>query len=511
MQDREVTSINESESGTAAFDLNEATRSAVRLLVRGRWCILVSTFVVSLASVAFVTTLPNRYVSRATLVLVQQKVSQRFVEPESTTTVFGAVEATKLEVLSQDHVLAMIDEFDLYAKERQKLTNEMLVDQMRKEVDIQPLEARPEHDAPAFTISFTASTPQVAQKVTHRIAALFIEQNRKSRSDEVAQTTKFLSDQLEAAKERLAEQEKRLQAFRSSNMGELPEQQQVNMTALANLRVRMETVQSNIDQAQQERTRLENSLQERLDTLEADRATLLRRFTPQHPEVVKKDEEVRELRAALERITSAPVGPNTTSSVVFHDAAVEGFVRQVEGNDAKLMTLRKQQESIQRQMDGYEHRVNLAPVREQQLAEIERDYNLYRQDYNDLLNKKLQAELSASVEENQQGQQFRLVDPPSLPAKPSSPNRLRFSLAGFAGGLAFGLVLAFLVRLRDTSFHTEKALLRSFNVPLAVSIPRIRTPKERRARIVRIVCESLAGGAMMLVVGAVEFYFTHHR
>ena len=93
----------------------------------------------------------------------------------------------------------------------------------------------------------------------------------------------------------------------------------------------------------------------------------------------------------------------------------------------------------------------MTPVREEQLADILRDYDLSKKNYDDLLGKKTQSELATSLEIRQQGAQFRLIDPPSLPVKPSGADHMKISLGGLAAGLALGVALAFLLETKDHS------------------------------------------------------------
>ena len=150
--------------------------------------------------------------------------------------------------------------------------------------------------------------------------------------------------------------------------------------------------------------------------------------------------------------------------------------------------------------------MNLAPVREQQLAEILRDYDLYRKDYTDLLGKQLQSQQAVSLEERQEGQQFRLVDPPTLPISPSSPKRLKISLGGLGVGLFLGLALAFLMDYKKRSFHVETEISRCFTLPLMVAVPLLLTPAEERMRIWTRIVETVAASIMVFAVFLAEFY-----
>jgi len=488
-------------------NLNETIEQIFGIVARRRWWILTAACCIPIVVVAVLLMIPNRYVSEATLLVVQQQVSQRYVEQESNTTIPAAVEAMKLEVLSGNQLIGIINDLGLYAdaKDRAPVT---LVEQMRKDIEITPLATVPgRSDFDAFTISFTASTPHVAQEVTSRLTSLFIEQNLKTRGEQATNTTKFLSEQLDAAKQRLAQQEERLQAFKSANSGALPEQQQVNIAALTDARVHLATVTDSLLRAQQRQASLESSLDDRIAHLQSEKTELLTHYTPQYPEVIKKDGEIGKIQAALDRLKAGTsMAGRTQDADSQDDPALAGILRQAEANAAEIESLTKQQQRLTAESEKYQTRLNLTPIREQQLAQILRDYDLFRQDYLDLQKNTMQSQMTTSLEETQGGQQFRLVDPPTLPVTPSSPKRLKISLGGMAGGLLLGVVLAFLIDGRDTSFHSEKTLAQSFPVPLVLGVPLVITLAERRGRGWKTAFEWLAACTLTVAMFAVEFY-----
>jgi capsular polysaccharide biosynthesis protein len=154
----------------------------------------------------------------------------------------------------------------------------------------------------------------------------------------------------------------------------------------------------------------------------------------------------------------------------------------------------------------YQGRVNAAPLREQQLAALSRDYDLTKQEYASLLNRQLQSQLAGNLEERGEGVQFRLIDPPTLPAVPNSPPRRKIGLGGLAGGLALGFGLAFLLHILDGSLHTEKSTKQRFALPIVLGIPVMRTEAEERRRTWVRRFEWLTGCVITLVVLAAEVY-----
>ena len=506
-----ISNIPESES-----NLNDTINGLLGILVRRRWWILTAAFCIPLVVVGVALKLPDSYVSQATLMVVQQQVSQRYVEPDNTTTVSAAMQDMKLEVLSRSQLLKIVNDLGLYGNEKGRVP-ESLIERMQKDIDIQALETTTSgrSELTGFTISFTAATSQLAQEVASRLTSLFIEQNLKTQGDQAASTTRFLSEQVDAAKQRLVEQEQRLQAFKTKNLGELPEQQMENLTALTSVEGQLQTTTTTLLQAQAQRDSIESSIEsllnERLARLQAEKTALLTRFTLQYPAVIKKDKEIGQVQAMRERFNKGLLkAGNAQDEAPPDDPALAALVRQSEASAAEVERLSNQQKKLKADSEQYQTRLSLTPIREQQLAEILRDDDLLRKDYVDLQKQKLQSQLTASVEENQEGQQFRLVDPPTLPVKPSSPNRLKICLGGMAGGVLFGLVLAFFIDIRDGSFHNEKALGQAFALPVVLAMPLVLTPAEHRARGWKRSFEWLVGCGMTLAMFAAEFYVLRH-
>ena len=412
------------------------------VLSRRRWWVLAGACGTALATIAVVMRLPDRYSSEATLVAVQQQISQRYVEPGTNTTPAAAVQAMTRQVLSRSRLTGIIEELGLYAKERQEVPVEMLAERMQNEVEIEPLDDAGRNDFRAFKITFTAGSPQLAQATTSRLTSLFIEENLKTRGEQAARTSSFLTEQMEAAKKKLAEQSQRLQDFKMHNLNELPEQQQANLGTLTDLRIQLQTTAASLNRAQLQRTSLESTISGNLAVLQSERSNLLTRFTPRHAEVIKKDQEIARMQGLLEHLKTGTL--SSTADTLPNDPAVAQWINQVDANTSETETLSREEQRLRGEIATYQDRMNLTPVREQQLAGILRDYDTYNKDYTDLQNKQLQSQLAVSLEERQEGQQFRLVDPPTLPAQAfkseASQNKPRRGRCRYLPGLCAGVL-----------------------------------------------------------------------
>jgi polysaccharide chain length determinant protein (PEP-CTERM system associated) len=470
---------------------------------------------------------PNRYSSEATLLVVQQQVPERYVLPTSTTNIREALQATTQEVLSRNRLLGIIDEFGLYAKERTRVSPEALLELMRHDIQIEPIESASERkDVSSFKISFIASTPQLAQEVTSKLTSLFIEQNLETREHQATTTTDFLREQLEATKTKLGEAEEQVRAFKMEHLGELPEQQAGNLAIMAGLQSQLQSTMASLSRAGEQREYLQSLSEYRtltiandLARLKAEKAKLLEHYTPEYPAVIKLNEKIAQTQASLRslqvwRTSGAQASPDDASTVApEEDISLGQLHSQLEANRLETENLSKDEKRLKDEVDQYQRRLNATPVREQQLAGILRNYDQLKQDYSELLAKESQSQMAADLEKRQEGQQFRLIDRPSLPTVPASPNRIKISLGGAAAGIGLGLALAFLMNLKDRSFHSEEDLSERFQLPLVVGVPLLLTPFEERARTRRRAFEWVAGSGLVLAVllaQLYEFYIYRH-
>jgi hypothetical protein len=103
---------------------------------------------------------------------------------------------------------------------------------------------------------------------------------------------------------------------------------------------------------------------------------------------------------------------------------------QLKANQLEIQNGQQRVKDLESQIAAYQTRLNLTPETEQELADISRGYDESKSNYDSLLQKQMQSQLATSLEQRQQGEQFRVLDPPSLPNKPSAPNHFRISLGG---------------------------------------------------------------------------------
>jgi capsular polysaccharide biosynthesis protein len=119
---------------------------------------------------------------------------------------------------------------------------------------------------------------------------------------------------------------------------------------------------------------------------------------------------------------------------------------------------------------------------EQQYADITRDYDQSKTDYEALLAKKNQSEMSTDLEKTEQAEHFRMLDPPNLPVRPYKPNRLLLCGAGLAVGLVLGGGLAFGQEKLGGKVYSEREIKKLVPFEVIAEIPPIESTEEHSSQ-----------------------------
>jgi hypothetical protein len=152
---------------------------------------------------------------------------------------------------------------------------------------------------------------------------------------------------------------------------------------------------------------------------------------------------------------------------------------QLKANRLEIANREAEIKDEQAKINQYQARLNMAPVMEQQFADITRDYDQSKTDYESLLAKKNQSEMSTDLEKTQQGEHFRMLDPPNRPVKPYKPNRLMLCAAGLVVGLVFGGGFAFSREKMGDKVYSEREIKKMIPFDVIAEIPSIESPAEQ--------------------------------
>jgi polysaccharide biosynthesis transport protein len=472
--------------------------------------------------------IPSTYRS-GTLILVEQpSVPEKYVVSNIDSDIQQQLDSITQQILSRTRLLHIIDSLGLYARARKNKNEDELVEAMRKDIEIE-LSHGDDKKLSAFNIYYANRDPKMAQAATSELANLFITENLEQRKKRSENTTNFLEDQLAQARANLAQQEARVRVFKDQHLGELPTQTQSNLQILAGLQSQVQANQDSLNRAKQQNAYMESlinqsrsldrgskpgeggsaglaAIDKGLDQLRAQLADLASHYTDKHPDVRKTREQIARMEKMRDRIIADKSSgtnssnPELPATAPFDpkNAPMLELEGQLKANRLEIANRQAEIKEEQDKINQYQGRLNMAPVMEQQFADITRDYEQSKTDYESLLAKKNQSEMSTDLEKTQQGEHFRMLDPPNRPVKPYKPNRLMFCVAGLAAGLVFGGAFAFSQEKLGGKIQSEREIKKLVPFGVMAEIPTIETPEEQSSRKRGAW---LAGAAAVVIVG----------
>jgi polysaccharide chain length determinant protein (PEP-CTERM system associated) len=474
-----------------------AAEDAKRVFRRYWWILSVTVVGCGTIALLLAMVLPKKYTSQ-TLILVQQPtVPSDIVKPVVTEDLNHRLASMQEQILSRTRLEPIIDKFGLYPELRGKVHIEDLVERLRTSIVVTPLVSMPgtqNQGLPGFYVNVTFDSPQLGQQICAEITSMFMEQNAHALEQQAARTTSFLSQQLDEAKAKLDAQDAKLAQFKRQYLGSLPEEEQTNLSILMGMNTQLEANSQALSRAQQDKAFNESILgqqeanwkasqtgqnpetaDQQLGALQDQLSSLQTRYTSDHPDVIRLNSQIEELKKRMSEEPKAnPSGSGNAQTPRSEPPQMQQLRAKLHQDELNIADLTKRQTQIQNQIGVLQARVQASPVVEQQFKEMTRSYQSALDFYNELLKKRNNSAMAADLQHQQEGEQFRVLDPPSLPDKPSFPKKPYFLGGGLGAGFALGLGILALIAFSDRSIYTEGDVELCLQLPVLGLIPNVK-------------------------------------
>lgn len=485
-------------------------------ILRKRIWLIVPPLVVGLAGGLFVfKRLPSQYRSETLIMVIPQRIPDSYVKP----TVTGSVEDRLLtisdQILSRSRLERIISDFNLYPEQRATGLMEDVVQRMRGDIQVK-LEGKE-----SFRVSYINREPRTAQRVTERLAGLYIEESLRDRENVSENTNQFLESQLQDAKRRLLEHEQKLEEYRRRYAGQLPSQLPGNLQAIQNAQMQLQSISDTINRARERRLLVERQLTdaqtasipsssapnptsadpavpataaEQLEAAETRLEAFKLRYKPDHPDVRALERVISQLRVKVTEEALRPPAEVPDKQLrpaeMVRQKRLKDLQADLEIIDRQIAAGVAEETRLKNTMVAYQTKVDVVPTRESELVELTRDYGTVQEAYASLLRKQEDSKLASNLERRQIGEHFKILDPASLPeGRYNQRPRILAFVGGPIAGLVVGLVLVGFLEYRDSSFKTDMDVAGALSLPVLALIPMMVSDHDERAhkRMRRIV------------------------
>ncbi len=376
-----------------------------------------------------------------------------------------------------------------------------------------------------YSIAFEDRDPRLAKQVIQAVVDVFQFNLVGDTKEDAEAARRFLDEQAGLYETRLREAENRLKEFKLRNVGRMPSEGQTYNARLQQAATDISAVRLELTQAENRRNSLQRQLQDalqqqlrgdsevvvlpidqRIQTLEQNLDELLIKFTEKHPDVdilkktitdLKKQREQDRVRYAASLAESGGSTRGQNVNTVYQQLKV-----RIAEEEANIASLRTRADEYVRRYQELQAQISTLPKIEAELAALNRDYEVNRQQYDQLLARRESARLSQEAEQSKQDIRFKIIDPPQVPLKPTGPRRFLLMAMVLGAGLGAGVGLALLIAQLWPTFDSRRSLMRIADIPVFGSVGLVLSPAaQRRARSQTMMYVSLVGMLLLTFVG----------
>jgi len=497
---------------------------------RGRWYAVALAWVVCGFGWTVVASLPDRYQSSARIYVDMDTMLGPLMKGIAVEmNLFQQIDIMRRTLMSRPNLEKIILMTDLDLSLKTDEAKEAMAETLRRKISVR------QQGRNLFQISYEDENPDLAKRVVQAVMQVFVEGNLGASRKDMETTQRFLVGQIRDYERQLVAAEKRLADFKRDNMALLPGKGTNYYQYMQNIMARLEQTEAQIGEAETIRDQLRQQIKQvpkylevasqkgaggigdqgprgpksdisiRILELQNVIDTLLARYTDQHPDVISARRQLETLQKQLE--AAAQAGPDSGRSVTMDpdksqvsNPVYEQIKLQLVQQEGVIAALSSRAKTQRAEVAKWRGMAQLVPQVEAQLVQLNRDYQIYKKGYDQLRARLESAKLAKELDTKAQKVQFRVIDPPKLPAKPSGPNRPRLFGVVLLFGIGVGAGFALLLSQINTTFSTVHRLRSTFTLPVLGRISTIMSPRERRQR-----AREMAGFAFVCLCLIVAF------
>lgn len=506
------------------------------ILRRRKKQILRTAVIIFLGSAILAFVIPPVYRSSATILIEQQEVPRELAQSTVTGYANQRLQIIQKRVLTDENLLKIAKKSQFYPQEQKsESADKETIARMRKGIKVETLSANvtdPRSGTSmmatiAFTLSFDASAPEIAQKVADELTNLMLNENIIIRTQQAERTSGFFSEEEDKLRQHLSDLETQLAGYKKRNTGRLPELMSLNMSLMERTQKEMEDLDRQITTLEERRLELQGQLATvepytgqgpggRLREVQAQYLSAAAVYAPNHPDVVKLrrelemlrketgavderesiDREYKKVRAELAsaREKYAENHPDvtrlkqqlatledklkassTSTSLALKpdNPAYISIQTQIATISISLNAASEQRMRAKQKLAEYEGRLIQTPGVEQEGLGLKRDYDSTLKKYNEIKEHLMGANIAVEMEKEQKGERFSLLEAPTMPESPQMPNRRAFLLLGIVLGFGSGIGYASIAEYMDRTIRGSGAIVSVLRVPPLAVIPHI--------------------------------------
>jgi polysaccharide chain length determinant protein (PEP-CTERM system associated) len=496
-------------------EITAALLNFFKAIGKYRWHAVAITWTVALIGWVVVLRLPNQFEASARVYVDTQSILKPLLSGMTTLpNLDQQVVFMRRTLISRPNVERLMRDVDLDVKAKDSKEHEKMVDELMSQIKI----AGTERDD-IYTITYTSDNPKLGKAVVQALLTIFVEGSFSGKKQDSEKAVQFIDDQIKSYEEKLAAAENSLKEFKIKNMGLLPREGGGDFGGLlVQATEQLSTARLELAEAEQARNAIRRQitgepakpgekivdtpmtdpeLETRIATAQKNLDTLRLQYTEQHPDIIANRRLLDQLlaqKAELAKTKKRSADPGAGYSPMLQQLNI-----QLSQAEAQVASMRTRVEEYTGRVARLRAQSAEVPEIEAQLAQLNRDYLVNKENYQKLVERRESARLSGDLSSATDMLTFRVIDPPTVPSQPSGPNRLRLFSLVFAGALAAGIAVAFLMSQVRPTFLSQATLREVTGLPVLGAIGMNWTSAQTVRRKRRLVA---LGVSVLVLFGA---------
>lgn len=476
-------------------------------------------FAVLLATAAFVFLSPAVYESSAALLIEQMEMpveltggvgAQEYVEQR--------LQRTRQRVLTDSNVKDLVERYKLYEstfgegllEEKLDVFNANVLITPKVTGVIDPKSMRAADLTYAFDVAFRDSDPETAQKVAAELASLFVSSSAAQAREEAERAIVFARAESDRLASDLRDREARLAKFRLAHPAGLPEDRVRNQDKAMTYERELATVDADLRAARARQDLYTAQLrdtprdsavldetgqvvlrgQDRLAIAQQELMAARSKYSDDHPDVRRLKREIASLTTeATTNSTAAPTNP-----------AFIQLQSQVNAASIEVRELATRRSELARSLSSVQGAISVSPQIEEQYADLVRDYEVIKTQYEQMRGQQATAELKRKVADSA-AETYVLINPARVPEDPVEPDRFALMFLGIVLSLAAGVGTAFLLNAADPTVRGSLDVVALAGAEPFAQLPEIRNHVEaRRSRLFNVALAAGTGALALILL-----------
>src|SRR5688572_5896708 len=474
---------------------------------RFRWLGLAAAWAACLIGWMYVFAMPNVYEAKARVYVDSKTVLGPLLRGLALDpNVESELSVVRQALLSRPTLETVARKTDLDLRAKTPEAREGLLASLQKRiVVVTEVRQRNSTTDGLYAISFQDHSREKSLAVVETLLNTFVEETLGSKRTGQESAQRFLSDEIGELERRLTESEDRLAEFKKKNVGVMPgeggdyfQRLQAEMSGLSNTRQSVALAESRraelqrqlsgedpflfgIDPGASQSSGESGDLTFRIQEMESRLEEMLLRFTEKHPEVIAVKSTIDELKKKQqEEIAKAQAGQRTTSlsSSLKSNPVYQGIESELKRVEVQLAELRADLSQRTSRVGELQRLVDTVPEVEAELARLNRDYEITRARYLELVERRETAKLSESAEK-QGVVKFQIIDPPAVGLEPVAPNRMLLLMGVLIVGLGVAAGLMYVLNELRPVYQNTRVLSEATGLPVLGAVSRTWMPDQK--------------------------------